>query len=55
MDGDGKTDIFYSESYNDEDGLVQYYDTRDGRHLTVYEDGEYYLQDSKGYVDSGYL
>ena len=54
-DGDGMPDIFYSESYDDEYGLVQYYDTRDGQRLTVYEDGGYILEDSEGYVDYGYL
>ena len=55
MDGDGKPDIFYSEYYNDDIGLVQYYDTRGGEHLEVYDDGSYYYQGADGSSEVGYI
>ena len=55
MDGDGNLDVFYSESYNDDVGLIQYYNTRGGEHLEVYEDGSYYYMGSDGSEDYGYI
>lgn len=55
LDGDGRPDVFYSEYYNDDVGRVGFYDFRDGHRVTVFEDGEYIVEDSEGYVDSGYL
>lgn len=55
LDGDGRPDIFYSESYSDEYGYVGYYDFRDGYRVTVYEDGGYTVEDSSGYIGGGYL
>lgn len=55
MNGDGEPEIFYSESYNDDTGLVQYYTTRGGEELVVYEDGSYEYYDSHGNVEGGYI
>ena len=55
LDGDGRPDIFYSESYSDEYGYVGYYDFRDGYRVTVYEDGGYAVEDSNCYIGWGYL
>ena len=55
MDGDGNLDVFYSEGYYDDVGMVQYYNTRGGEHLEVYEDGSYYYEDAQGSSQIGYL
>lgn len=55
MDGDGQLDVFYSEGYYDDVGMVQYYDTRGGEHLEVYDDGSYYYQGADGSEDYGYV
>ena len=55
MDGDGQLDVFYSEGYYDDVGMVQYYDTRGGEHLEVYEDGSYYYMGADGSDEVGYL
>nr|WP_295161851.1 hypothetical protein [uncultured Methanobrevibacter sp.] len=55
MDGDGQLDVFYSEGYNDDVGMIQYYNTRGGEHLEVYEDGSYYYMGADGSEDYGYV
>ena len=55
MDGDGQLDVFYSEGYNDDVGMIQYYNTRGGEHLEVYDDGSYYYMGADGSEDYGYV
>ena len=55
MDGDGQLDVFYSEGYNDDVGMIQYYNTRGGEHLEVYEDGSYYYMGADGSEEYGYV
>lgn len=55
MDGDGQVDVFYSEGYYDDVGMVQYYNTRGGEHLEVYDDGSYYYMGADGSDEVGYL
>lgn len=55
FDGDGRSDVFYSESYDEDLGHIGYLDFSDGYRMTVFEDGEYYVEDANGYIGGGYL
>lgn len=54
-DRDGNPEIFYSEYYNDDVGVVQYYDTRGGDHLEVYDEGSYYYLGADGFREYGHV